>query len=177
MLPYAEKGIPIIGLEPSCLLTLRDEIPALLPGKQTALIAKHAFMFEEFVANQSGNPAFHLELKSSSAKILLHGHCHQKAMNVMSSVEKVLAMLPGAAVEKVETSCCGMAGAFGYGSDTHGISLQMGELNLLPAVRAADSDTIIVADGTSCRHQIQDNTDHKPLHVARLLDMALRQDV
>jgi FAD/FMN-containing dehydrogenase/Fe-S oxidoreductase len=176
LLPYAEKGLPIVGLEPSCLLTLRDEIPALLPGKETALIAKYAFMFEEFVANQSADPSFNLPLKSPSAKIVLHGHCHQKAMNVMSSVEKVLAMLPDAAVEKVETSCCGMAGAFGYGIDTHEISLQMGELNLLPAVRAADSDAIIVADGTSCRHQIQDNTDRKPLHVARLLDMALRQD-
>lgn len=176
LLPYAEKGLPIIGLEPSCLLTLRDEIPALLPGKETTLIANHAFMFEEFVANQSENQAFNLSLKSPEAKIVLHGHCHQKAMNVMSSVEKVLAMLPNATVEKVETSCCGMAGAFGYGTDTHEVSLQMGEMDLLPAVRAADSDAIIVADGTSCRHQISDNTDRKPLHVARLLDMVLKQD-
>lgn len=176
LLPFAERGLPIIGLEPSCLLTLRDEIPALLPGRETALIAKHAFMFEEFIAKQSDNPDFDLPLKSPQAKIILHGHCHQKAMNVMSSIEKVLAMLPDTTVEKVETSCCGMAGAFGYGADTHEISVQMAEMNLLPAVRAADSDAIIVADGTSCRHQIQDNTDRKPMHVARLLDLALRQD-
>lgn len=176
LLPYAEKGLPIIGLEPSCLLTLRDEIPALLPGKQTALIAKNAFMFEEFIADQSENSAFRLELKSPAAKIVLHGHCHQKAMNVMSSVERVLAMLPDTAVEKVESSCCGMAGAFGYGMDTHEISLQMGEMDLLPTVRAADSDSIIVADGTSCRHQIRDNTNRSPLHVALLLDLALKQD-
>ncbi|MBU2487055.1 MAG: FAD-binding protein [Alphaproteobacteria bacterium] len=176
LLPYAEKGLPIIGLEPSCLLTLRDEIPALLPGKQTALIAKNAFMFEEFIADQSENSAFRLELKSPAAKIVLHGHCHQKAMNVMSSVERVLAMIPDTSVEKIESSCCGMAGAFGYSADTHEISLQMGEMDLLPAVRAANSDAIIVADGTSCRHQIADNTDRKPMHVARLLDMALKQD-
>lgn len=176
LLPYAEKGLPIIGLEPSCLLTLRDEIPALLPGKQTALIAKNAFMFEEFIADQSENSAFRLELKSPAAKIVLHGHCHQKAMNVMSSVERVLAMLPDTAVEKVESNCCGMAGAFGYGMDTHEISLQMGEMDLLPTVRAADSDSIIVADGTSCRHQIRDNTNRSPLHVALLLDLALKQD-
>lgn len=176
LLPFAEKGLPIIGLEPSCLLTLRDEIPALLPGRETALIAKHAFMFEEFIAEQLDNPDFDLPLKSPEAKIILHGHCHQKAMNVMSSIEKVLAMLPEATVEKVETSCCGMAGAFGYGTDTHEISVQMAEMNLLPAVRAAESDAIIVADGTSCRHQIMDNTDRKPMHVARLLDLVLRQD-
>ncbi|MDF1609315.1 FAD-binding and (Fe-S)-binding domain-containing protein [Hoeflea sp. YIM 152468] len=176
LLPYAEKGLPIIGLEPSCLLTLRDEIPALLPGRETALIAKQAFMFEEFIAAQSENPDFRLHLKSPAEKIVLHGHCHQKAMNVMSSIEQVLAMLPHTTVEKVETSCCGMAGAFGYGLDTHAISLQMGEMDLLPAVRAAQSAAIIVADGTSCRQQISDNTDRKPLHVARLLDMSLTQD-
>lgn len=133
-------------------------------------------MFEEFIADQSENSAFRLELKSPAAKIVLHGHCHQKAMNVMSSVERVLAMLPDTAVEKVESSCCGMAGAFGYGMDTHEISLQMGEMDLLPTVRAADSDSIIVADGTSCRHQIRDNTNRSPLHVALLLDLALKQD-
>ncbi|KIN64064.1 D-lactate dehydrogenase (Cytochrome) [Sulfitobacter noctilucicola] len=173
LLPYAQKGIPIIGLEPSCLLTLRDEIPSLLPGKDTELIAEHARMLEEYIADQAGNPDFNLPLKSPAPKVLLHGHCHQKAMGVMSSIEKTLALLPDTKVEVVETSCCGMAGAFGYGTDTHEISLKMAEADLAPAVRNADADTLIVADGTSCRHQVADTTDRKPIHVARLLEMAL----
>ena len=176
LLPYARKGLPIIGLEPSCLLTLRDEIPALLPGKEAAMLARHARMLEEYIADQEGNAGFDLPLKSPASEILLHGHCHQKAMGVMSSIEKTLSLLPDTKVEVVETSCCGMAGEFGYGVDTHDISLKMGELDLLPAVRKADAGTVIVADGTSCRHQIADTTDRKPIHIARLLEMALKHD-
>jgi FAD/FMN-containing dehydrogenase/Fe-S oxidoreductase len=176
LLPYAEKGIPIIGLEPSCLLTLRDEIPSLLPGKDAALLACQARMLEEYIADQETNKNFNLDLKSPAPKVLLHGHCHQKAMGVMSSIEKTLALLPHTTVETVETSCCGMAGAFGYGTDTHEISLKMGELNLLPAVRKADSETLIVADGTSCRHQIKDTTERSPIHIARVLEMALKSE-
>ena len=171
--PYAEKGIPIVGLEPSCLLTLRDEIPAMLPGKATTLIAEHALMFEEYIARQKDNPSFQLKLKSPAPKVLLHGHCHQKAMQVMSAVEQTLALLPDTKLEKIESSCCGMAGAFGYGVDTHEVSLKMGEMSVLPAARAADADTILVADGTSCRHQIEENTPRAAIHVARLLEMAL----
>ncbi len=172
--PYAEKGIPIIGLEPSCLLTLRDEIPALLPGAATAKIAENALMFEEYIARQKDNPDFQLNLKSPAPKVLLHGHCHQKAMQVVPAIEQTLALLPDTAVEKIESSCCGMAGAFGYGADTYDISLKMGELGVLPAARAATPDTIIVADGTSCRHQIGDNTERNAIHVAQLLKMALK---
>ncbi|WP_272002473.1 FAD-binding and (Fe-S)-binding domain-containing protein [Roseovarius sp. ZX-A-9] len=175
LMPHVEQGLPIIGLEPSCLLTLRDEIPALLPGKETARLARHARMLEEYIADQAANTQFRLPLKSPGRKVLLHGHCHQKAMGVMSSIEKTLALLPDTTIETVETSCCGMAGAFGYGIETHEISRKMGELNLLPAVRAADADTLIVADGTSCRHQISDTTQRKPIHIARLLEMALEQ--
>ncbi|KIN60536.1 D-lactate dehydrogenase, cytochrome c-dependent [Sulfitobacter noctilucae] len=173
LLPYAQKGFPIVGLEPSCLLTLRDEIPSLLPGAETALLAKHARMLEEYIADQAENPEFKLPLKSPAPKVLLHGHCHQKAMGVMSSIEQTLARLPNTEIEVVETSCCGMAGAFGYGNDTHEASLRMAELDLAPAVRKADADTLIVADGTSCRHQVSDTTGRKPIHVARLLELAL----
>ena len=171
--PYAEQGIPIIGLEPSCLLTLRDEIPALLPGARTTIIAENAYMFEEYIAQQSDNPDFRLELKSPAPKVLLHGHCHQKAMQVVPAIEQTLALLPDTEIEKIESTCCGMAGAFGYGIDTYDISLKMGELGVLPAARAASPDTIVVADGTSCRHQIGDNTEREAVHVARLLEMAL----
>ena len=175
LLPYAQQGLPIIGLEPSCLLTLRDEIPALLPGKDTELLAKHARMLEEYIADQEDNPDFNLPLTSPAPKVLLHGHCHQKAMGVMSSIEKTLSRLPDTEVEVVETSCCGMAGAFGYGVETHEVSRKMAELDLAPAVRKADEDTLIVADGTSCRHQVADTTARKPIHVARLLELALQK--
>lgn len=174
LVPLAEKGLPIIGLEPSCLLTLRDEIPALLPGPEAELLSRQARMLEEYLAERVDDPGFTLPLKSPAPRVLLHGHCHQKAMGVMSSIEKTLSLLPDTTVELVETSCCGMAGAFGYGTETHEISRRMGELDLLPAIRAADDDTLIVADGTSCRHQIADTTSRKPMHVARLLDLALK---
>lgn len=174
LLPYAEKGIPIIGLEPSCLLTLRDELPALLPGKDTELLAQHARMLEEYIADQEDNPQFQLALKSPAPKVMLHGHCHQKAMGVMSSIEKTLSRLPDTEVEVIETSCCGMAGAFGYGLETHEISRKMAEIDLAPAIRKAEKDTLIVADGTSCRHQVADTTERKPIHVARLLEMSLK---
>jgi Fe-S oxidoreductase len=176
LLPYAQDGIPIIGLEPSCLLTLRDEIPSLLPGKDTEILASQARMLEEFIADQEDNARFSLPLQSPASKILLHGHCHQKAMGVMSSIEKTLSLLPDTTVETVETSCCGMAGAFGYGTETHEVSLKMAEADLLPAIRRADNKTLIVADGTSCRHQIKDTTDRNPIHIARVLEMALKSD-
>ncbi len=175
LLPLAEKGLPIIGLEPSCLLTLRDEIPGLLPDKDTELLAGQARMLEEYIADQEDNPEFTLSLKSPAPKVLLHGHCHQKAMGVMSSIEKTLSRLPDTEIELVETSCCGMAGSFGYGVETHEISRKMAEADLAPAVRKADEATLIVADGTSCRHQVADTTNRSPIHVARLLEMALHK--
>ena len=175
-MPYAERDVPIIGLEPSCLLTLRDEIPAMLPGEDSAKIARLALMFEEFIADQRDNPQFTSNLHSPAPEVTLHGHCHQKAMGALSPVQEVLATIPGASVETVETSCCGMAGAFGYGRDTAETSLKMAELDLLPAVRAAPSDALIVADGTSCRHQIADGAGRAALHVARVLDMSLTKD-
>lgn len=175
LMPYVNQGLPIIGLEPSCLLTLRDEIPALLPGEDTAKLAAKARMLEEYIADQEGNPDFHLPLSSPAPKVLLHGHCHQKAMGVMSSIEKTLSLLPDTEIETVETSCCGMAGAFGYNTQTHETSRAMAELDLAPAVRKAEAETLIVADGTSCRHQVADLTTRKPIHMARLLEMALKK--
>ena len=175
LMPYVEREIPIIGLEPSCLLTLRDEIPALLSSKEAEILAKQAMMLEEYIAKQIDKDNFDLKLKSADKKIMLHGHCHQKAFGVMSDIEKTLALIPDANIETIESGCCGMAGSFGYGVDTHEISMQMGELNLLPAVRKDKTDAIIVADGTSCRHQIHDGTNKQAIHVARLLELALEK--
>ena len=164
--PYAERGVPIIGLEPSCLLSLRDEFTVLLPGTET--VAKNAWLFEEFLAQRPGK----LNFPEMKRKVLLHGHCHQKAFAAMPAVEKVLAMVPGLSVQTVQTSCCGMAGSFGYEAEHYEISMRMGELSLLPEVRKA-GDALIVADGTSCRQQIEHGAGREAWHVARVLEAAL----
>jgi Fe-S oxidoreductase len=171
--PFAARGIPIVGLEPSCLLTLRDELPALLKGQAADSVAANALLFEEFLARELKEGRLDLPLGALSQKALLHGHCHQKAFAAMGAVESVLTLVPELSVETIESSCCGMAGAFGYNTDTIDVSLQMGELSLLPAVRKSASDTMIVADGTSCRHQIHDGAGRDALHVARILEMSL----
>jgi FAD/FMN-containing dehydrogenase/Fe-S oxidoreductase len=171
--PFAARGVPIVGLEPSCLLTLRDEAQALRPGKAADDIARHALLFEEFVAREADAGRLKIDLAPVGKKALLHGHCHQKAFGAMGAVAKTLTLIPGLEVETVESSCCGMAGAFGYQAETQAVSRAMGELSLLPAVRKADADTLIIADGTSCRHQIADGTGRAPLHVARVMAMSV----
>jgi FAD/FMN-containing dehydrogenase/Fe-S oxidoreductase len=170
-LPFVRAGAKIVGLEPSCLLTLRDELTAMKLGAEAEEIAGAAMMFEEFIVSNSDRFSF----KPIERKALLHGHCHQKAHNVMGSVTGALKLVPGLEVETVESSCCGMAGAFGYQAETYEVSKAMGELSLLPAVRAAESATLIVADGTSCRHQIADGAGRDAIHVARVLEMALAE--
>ena len=167
--PYAERGIPIIGLEPSCLFSLGDELPALLPGAEK--LAAQAVLFEQFLAEKPGR----LKLAPLGKEILLHGHCHQKAFDAMPAVEAVLKMIPGAAVSQVQTSCCGMAGSFGYESEHYATSMKMAELSLLPAIRKAPQEALVVADGTSCRHQIADGAGRQALHVARVLEAALAE--
>jgi len=173
LLPWAEKNIPIVGLEPSCLLTLRDEYPVLIPGEKTALVASKAMMLEELIMHDHQSGELNWTLTSPAKEVLLHGHCHQKALGAFSAVQQCLELIPDMEVTVIETSCCGMAGAFGYARDTAATSLQMAELDLLPAIRKADSHTLIVADGTSCRHQISDGANRKAIHVAELLAMAL----
>jgi len=171
--PFLARGIPFIGLEPSCILGFRDEIPALVKGEDGRRLAAHALLFEEFLAREAKAGALKLPLKPVAKRALLHGHCHQKSFAAMGAVENVLRLVPDLALDTVESSCCGMAGAFGYGTDTIDVSLKMAELSLLPAVRKADADTLICADGVSCRHQIKDGSGREALHVARVLAMGL----
>ena len=168
---WVARGIPVIGLEPSCLLTLRDEYSVLLPGADA--VAKQAFLLEEFLANEADAGRLNLKLKPIAAAALLHGHCHQKAFGLMGAVEKVLRLVPDLKVETVESSCCGMAGSFGYEAEHYDVSMKMGEADLLPAVRKASPDTLVVADGTSCRHQIEHGAQRQAMHVARALELAL----
>jgi FAD/FMN-containing dehydrogenase/Fe-S oxidoreductase len=171
--PFAARGVPIVGLEPSCLLTLRDELLALRKDETAKSISAHALLFEEFLVREAKTGRLKLPLGAVGGKVLLHGHCHQKSFGAFKPVEQALRLIPGLEVEIVESSCCGMAGAFGYGADTYEASIAMAELSLLPAVRRADTSTIIVADGTSCRHQIKDGTPREALHAARLLAISL----
>ena len=172
--PYVEKNIPIIGLEPSCLLTLRDEFLSMHPGADAIALAGCAMLFEEFLVAEKKAGKLNLLLqKLPQPHLLLHGHCHQKAFAAFTPVQEVLSWIPAAKVTTVESSCCGMAGAFGLEVEHIEVSLKMGELSLLPAVRNAGSDVTIVADGTSCRHQIADGANRQALHVARVLALAL----
>ncbi|MBX9589377.1 MAG: FAD-binding protein [Hyphomonadaceae bacterium] len=171
--PLFERGVPIVGLEPSCLLTLRDEFLSMLPGAETARLSSQALLFEEFLAREVAAGRISKPIAASQHKVLLHGHCHQKAFGAMGAIQSTLGLIEGLSVELVESSCCGMAGAFGYGADTYEVSMRMGELSLLPAVRRAAPETIIAADGFSCRHQIQDGTGRVARHVAGILRDAL----
>ena len=171
--PYAARGMPVIGLEPSCLLTFRDEMPALIKNETVDRLAANALLLEEFIAREQKEGRLNLPLAPLPRNALLHGHCHQKAFDAMGAVESVLQLIPELTVETVESSCCGMAGSFGFDAATIDVSEKMGELSLLPAVRKADADALIVADGTSCRHRIHDGAGRAVLHVARVLEMSL----
>jgi FAD/FMN-containing dehydrogenase/Fe-S oxidoreductase len=171
---FAERGVPIVGLEPSCLLTLRDELLALFPRAAVDAVSRQALLFEEFLVQELEVGRLTLPLQPQTGKrALLHGHCHQKAFGAMPAVEKTLRLIPGLELETVVSSCCGMAGAFGYEAEHFQVSMQMAEANLLPSVRAAQPGTLIVADGTSCRHQILHGAGRNAVHVARVLQAAL----
>jgi FAD/FMN-containing dehydrogenase/Fe-S oxidoreductase len=172
--PFVSRGALIIGLEPSCLLTLRDEYMSLLPAAQARPIADAALLIEELLARDLAAGRIALPFRDQAGrKAHLHGHCHQKAAGAMGAVERCLRAVPGLDVSVIESSCCGMAGAFGYAAEHHEVSMKMGELSLLPAVRKAAEADLIVADGTSCRHQIADGAAREALHVVRVLDGAL----
>ncbi len=137
--PYVSRGIPIIGLEPSCLLTLRDEYRSMLPGDETEALAQQAMLLEEFLAAQQQQGKLQLKLKPLAARrVLVHGHCHQKAFATMSAMQQTLELIPDLEVEVIDSGCCGMAGAFGYEANHYELSMKMADLDLLPAVRAAD---------------------------------------
>ena len=172
--PYIAAGVPVVGLEPACLLTLRDEFHAVLPGADTQALSDNAFLLEEFLARELDAGRLALDLKPlPQSKALLHGHCHQKSFGAVGSVQQILALVPGLKTSLIDSSCCGMAGSFGYDAKHWDVSQAMAEASLLPAVREADAGTLIVADGTSCRHQIKDGAGARPLHVAEVLAAAL----
>ncbi len=170
--PAVVAGLPVVGLEPSSLLTLRDEFLYLLPGdERVAALATAARTFEEFVAERAAGLAVRFDERPR--RVLLHGHCHQKALVGMGPARAALALLPGAVVEEVDAGCCGMAGSFGYEAEHYAVSMQMAERRLLPAVRAAEADTTIVAAGLSCREQIAHGSGRRAWHPAEVLAEAV----
>jgi FAD/FMN-containing dehydrogenase/Fe-S oxidoreductase len=174
LLPFLRAGARVVGLEPSCLLTFRDEFAALVPGDDAGLLAKQSVLFEELLAADLAAGRIELPLAHQGGRVAhLHGHCHQKSFGLMGSVETVLRAVPGLDLRVIESSCCGMAGAFGYRPESIDTSFAMAELSLFPALRAAAPGDLVVADGTSCRHQIHDGLGLRAEHVARVLDRAL----
>jgi len=173
--PHAERGVPVVGIEPSCLLTLRDELAIVAPDAPgVAAIARQSVLLAEFLAGEHRRGTLALALRDAGPRqAVLHGHCHEKAFGTMPDVVAALGLVPGLSTRVIESSCCGMAGAFGYEAEHHDISMRMAERSLLPAVRSAPADALIVADGTSCRHQIVDGTGRTAVHLARVLASAL----
>ncbi len=169
--PYVDQQISIVGLEPSCVLGLRDELPVLMRNQAAQKLAAHSYLFEEFLVKEN----VQLQLDSLDGVAILHGHCHQKSFDQMHFVESLLKQISGLDLSTIQSGCCGMAGAFGYGKETHRVSQDMAELDLLPAVQSATDDTLIIADGTSCRHQIELGAGKQALHVARVIQSVLKR--
>ena len=171
---------PLIGIEPSAILTFRDEYPELSDASladDAGRLGRNALLLEEFICREAEKGKIKPDqFTPEPAKILLHGHCQQKAISSTSFTKKMLSIPVNYCVEEIPSGCCGMAGAFGYEKEHHELSIKIGEMVLFPAVRAADKDTIIAAPGTSCRHQIEDGTGRKALHPAEILFAALRYD-
>lgn len=171
--PALAAGTPIVGLEPSCILSLRDDHLKLGLGAAAEALAKQVYLFEEFIARENDRKRLNLSLKPlGRPKTLVHGHCHQKAVGAMKSLRKTLRLIPEFEFEFIEASCCGMAGHFGLEAEHADISLAMAEQDLLPALRAAP-DAPILASGFSCRHQIKDGCGRDAVHAAVLLRDAL----
>ncbi len=162
--------LPVVGLEPSCLLTLRDEFASLLPGPEAAALSARAVLLSEFLVREG----VRLPLSARPGRAHVHGHCHQKSFGAFPDALAALRQVPGLDVQPITSSCCGMAGAFGYQAETQDASAAMAEAGLLPAVRAAGAGDRIVADGTSCRHQIADLSGRRAVHSVIVLDEALR---
>jgi FAD/FMN-containing dehydrogenase/Fe-S oxidoreductase len=171
--PFAARGIAIVGLEPSCLLTLRDEALKMNLGAAAEAVCSRATLLEEFIAREVRAGRFELEFAEINDRILVHGHCHQKAFGAIGAVLEVIRLIPGAKPELINSSCCGMAGSFGYEPKHLELSMKMAEMSLLPALRAKP-DALVIADGTSCRHQIRDGAGRSAMHVARLLERQMR---
>jgi len=168
-IPYLKKGIPVVGLEPSCILSFKDELPSLIKNKDSILMKKNSFTFEELLIKKIDK----INFKIFNKKVLLHGHCHQKAFDVVNPIIQILKKIPKINLELIETSCCGMAGSFGYNKETYDVSIKMAHAKLIPTILKHDNP-IVIADGTSCRAQIKDEANNKAMHLAKFLEPLIK---
>ncbi|MFQ6015175.1 MAG: anaerobic glycerol-3-phosphate dehydrogenase subunit C [Anaerolineae bacterium] len=173
--PYAEQGYPIVGCEPSCVLTIRDEYLALLDDQRAQLVADHTYTIEEFLVELRHKGELDLAFNSHPRKIILHGHCHQKALVGLGPTQEMLSWPPGYEVEVLDSGCCGMAGAFGYETEHYELSMAIGGRRLFPAIEAQGEEVVIVTTGASCRQQIEQGTGRTALHPVEVLLDALQK--
>jgi FAD/FMN-containing dehydrogenase/Fe-S oxidoreductase len=173
LLAYADQGIPVIGCEPSCLLTFRDEYPELVRDKKAKKVAANSFMIDEFLIKLQGDGKLQLNLGKLEKKVLFQAHCHQKADMGTATSMAALRLASGYQVELINAGCCGMAGSFGYEKEHYDISMKIGEEALFPAIRAKDNDWEIAVMGVSCRQQVEDGTGRKARHLVEVLADAL----
>jgi Fe-S oxidoreductase len=177
LLPYAQRGVPIVGAEPSCLLTLRDEYPDLLQDQASKAVASQAFMLEELLDKllTEEPEVASIFREDVTAEIQVHGHCHMKSVVGMDPTMRVLNAVPGYSAQLIDSSCCGMAGSFGFEKEHYDISKAMGSLKLFPAIEAEEAkDAKVAILGISCRQQIDHFTSKQSRHVAEYLADALR---
>ena len=167
--PYARQGVPILGIEPSCILTLREDYLDLVPGEEASLVAQHVLTIDEFLFQLHQKGELELEFTSAPKQLLFHGHCHQKALVGSAPTLAVLRLPSGYQVQEIASGCCGMAGSFGYEAEHYEVSMQIGSQRLFPAVQAAAADVDIVANGISCRQQIQHATGRQARHLVEVL--------
>jgi Fe-S oxidoreductase len=176
--PLAERGVPLVFFEPSCLSAIREDVPSLLRGevqRRAQRVADRAVLFEEFLERECEAGKVRLDLRDGPRQVLLHGHCHQKAMGRLAPAKALLGRIPGATIVDLEAGCCGMAGSFGYAREHFEVSRAIGERRLLPAARALRDGAVLVASGTSCRHQVADFTGVRALHGAELIRSVIRE--
>ncbi len=167
--PYVEQGLAIVGCEPSCVAALKEEYPMLVPGEAAQKLAENTYLLEDFLLHHEAQTGERLHFRARPGPALFHGHCHQKALAGTLATEALLRRVPELRVDVLDAGCCGMAGAFGYEREHYDLSVQIGELRLLPAVRNAPPEAAIVVTGASCRQQIEQGTGRRVLHVAELL--------
>jgi Fe-S oxidoreductase len=174
LLPFIRKGIPIVGCEPSCLLTLRDEYRDLVDTAEAEAVAEGSYLLEEFLLKRHSREELMRHFRETPKALLLHGHCHQKALVGTKPLLDLLGLVPGLEVHEVNSGCCGMAGSFGFEREHYDLSMAIGKLRLFPAVLKAGSAVEIVAPGTSCRQQILHGTGRTVRHPAEILRDALK---
>jgi Fe-S oxidoreductase len=177
--PWIDKKIPVVGIEPSAILSLRDEYKDLCSEENmenAEALTRFVYIIDEFICQQLDQDKIDRKIfKSEKQKIYLHGHCHQKALSSVNYTLKMLSIPRGFEVKEIDCGCCGMAGSFGYEKEHYELSMAIGELKLFPAIRAAEPDAVISATGTSCRHQILDGTGKIALHPVDILWSAIEQ--